>query len=151
MRCKFWIIASLLLFGLGSCKKEAKPETTSQLLVGKWYFTNLVSVLSRNGVVLDTSRRTNFTNTDFVEYYTDGSGYYSKSTSQGTSLTEFNYSISGNTITQFSNAVSKGQPETIKTINSNSLAIHAVSLVPDPNDPTLTDTEVDDYTFSRQL
>lgn len=151
MGYKLWTIAGVLLLGLGSCKKEQKVQTTAELIVGKWYITNLASVLSRSGVVLSSYNETSFTNTDFVEYDSDGSGYYSKSTSQGPSLSVFTYTIAGNIITEHTDPVTAGRQETIKSITTNSLIIHAAIQVSDPNDPDVIDTEVDDLTYSRQL
>lgn len=151
MKLKYLLLGCVLVFGLSSCKKEKSTPPPSQLILGKWYLTNLVSVLYRDSAIVGTSNQSNFTNDDFVEYYNDGSGYYSTSTTQGPSLSEFTYSVSGTTITQYTNSQTKGQPETISSISASNLALHVVQLVPDPGDPTLTDTEVDNITYSRQL
>jgi hypothetical protein len=142
----FICVAGACLF---SCKKETKAPVPGTLILGKWYSTKEVSSLYRDGTQLSTFNKTSFTNDDFVEYYNDGSGYYSTSSTVGPSLSEFTYSIKGTTITEYTSAVNAGIPETISNISSGNLAIHIVSLVSDPNDPSLTDTEIDDLTYTR--
>ena len=149
MKRKSLLLICVVVCCLCSCKKEVPAPSTGTLILGKWYTTKQVSVLFNNRTQIQAINKTNFTNDDFVEYYNDGSGHYSKSTTQGPSLSEFTYSIKGSTITQFMSAVNAGVPETIKSISSGNLSIHVVSLVPDPNDPTVTDTEIDDFTYTR--
>jgi hypothetical protein len=119
------------------------------LILGKWYFVKQVSVLYYKNKQLSTVNKTNFTNEDFVEYYNDGTGYYSKSTTQGPSLSEFTYTVSGAIITQYTSLENNGIPETIENITSTGLSVHIVQMVPDPNDPNLTDTEIDDFTYTK--
>ncbi|HZY36414.1 MAG TPA: hypothetical protein VFE53_07190 [Mucilaginibacter sp.] len=149
MKCKCLLVIGVLIAGFYSCKKAAPIPADSALIIGKWYFVSQFSVLYHDNVQLSTFTKTNFTNVDFVEYYNDGSGYYSKSTTEGPSLSEFSYTVSGATITQYSGTENSGIPETIKSITSTGLSVHVVQLVPDPNDPTVTDTEVDDFTYTR--
>ena len=149
MKCRFLVLICLVVFSLYSCKKETPVPTTGTLLLGKWYFTTQASVLYRNDKEIATFNKTSFTNEDFIEYYNDGSGFYSKSTSSGPSLSEFTYTLSGSTITQYTSSENGGMPETIKSITSNGLSVHVVQLVPDPNDPTVTDTEIDDLTYTK--
>jgi hypothetical protein len=149
MKYKYLAISGLFVICLFSCKKETMAPNNSALIVGKWYFKKDVSVTYQNNKEIGTSTTTDYTNEDFVEYYNDGSGYFSESTSQGPSLSEFKYSIMGSTLTQFSSVENAGTPETITSISTTALSIHVVSLVPDDNDPTITDTEIDDLTFTK--
>jgi hypothetical protein len=149
MKCRSLLLICVVGVCFCSCKKETPAPAPGTLILGKWYSTKEVSSLYRNGAQLSTFNKTNFTNDDFVEYYNDGSGYYSKSSTVGPSLSEFTYSIKGTTITEYTSAVNAGIPETISNISSGSLALHVVSLVSDPNDPSLTDTEIDDLTYTR--
>ncbi len=149
MKHKYQLLICVFFLCLYSCKKETQAAGTGTLIVGKWYFMKQVSVLYQSTKEISTFTKTNFTNDDFIEYYNDGSGYYSKSTAQGPSLSEFTYKISGATITQYTSTENPGIAETIKTITSTGLAVHVVQLVQDPNDPTVTDTEVDDFTYTR--
>jgi hypothetical protein len=149
MKHKYQLLIGVFFLCLYSCKKETQAAGTGTLIVGKWYFMKQVSVLYQSTKEISTFTKTNFTNDDFIEYYNDGSGYYSKSTAQGPSLSEFTYKISGATITQYTSTENPGIAETIKTITSTGLAVHVVQLVQDPNDPTVTDTEVDDFTYTR--
>jgi hypothetical protein len=151
MKYRYLLLICVVSACFCSCKKDAKAPVPvpGTLILGKWYSTKEVSSLYRDGAQLSTFNKTNFTNDDFVEYYNDGSGYYSKSSTVGPSLSEFTYSIKGTTITEYLSAVNAGVPETISNISSGNLAIHVVSLVSDPNDPSLTDTEIDDLAYTR--
>jgi len=118
--------------------------------LGKWLLSKSVSQLYNSSKqLLSSTTSTTFTADDFVEYYDDGSGYYSESTNSGPSLSEFTYTLSGTALTERTGPETVAIPETITSISATALAIHAVSLVPDPNDPDATDTEIDDYTYSR--
>ena len=149
MKHKYLVLIGVLMICLYSCKKEKPTPGSGTLLLGKWYFEKQVSVLYQNNKEISTFDKTNFTNDDFVEYYNDGSGYYSASTAQGPSLTEFTYTINGFTLTQYTSAENAGTPETITGITSTGLSVHVVQLVPDPNDPGVTDTEVDDLNYTK--
>ncbi len=149
MKYRLLVLICPVIFSLCSCKKETPAPSTGTLLLGKWYFTTQASVLYRNDKEIATFNKTSFTNDDFIEYYNDGSGYYSKSTSSGPSLSEFTYTLTGSTITQFTSSQNSGIPETIKSITAAGLSVHVVQLVPDPNDPTVTDTEIDDLSYSK--
>ena len=149
MKYKYLAISGLFVICLFSCKKEATAPNNSALIVGKWYFVKDVSVTYQNKKEISTTTTTDFTNEDFVEYYNDGSGYFSASSSLGPSLSEFTYKITGSTLTQYSSVENAGTPETITGISATALSIHEVSLVPDTNDPTITDTGVDDLTFTK--
>jgi len=149
MKYKYLLLIGFFTVCLYSCKKETPAPGNGALIVGKWYSVKLVSVLYQNNKEISTFTQTNFTNDDFIEYYNDGSGYYSKSTNQGPSLSEFTYTISGSTLTQFTGVENSGIPETIKSVTSTGLSVHVVQSVSDPNDPTVTDTEIDDLTYSK--
>jgi hypothetical protein len=149
MKHKYLLLIGVVVVCLCSCKKETPAPSTGTLILGKWFFIKQVSVLYQNNKEISTFTKTNFTNDDFIEYYNDGSGYYSKSTGQGPSLSEFSYTISGATLTQYTSTENSGIPETIKSITSTGLAVHVVQLVPDPNDPTVTDTEIDDLSYTK--
>jgi len=95
MKHKYQLLICVFFLCLYSCKKETQAAGTGTLIVGKWYFMKQVSVLYQSTKEISTFTKTNFTNDDFIEYYNDGSGYYSKSTAQGPSLSEFTYKISG--------------------------------------------------------
>lgn len=148
MKFRYVMLFAILLPCVYSCKKEKTPPPTVTI-VGKWLTIKQASQLFYKGVKVDSVNRTKFTAADFVEYYNDGSGYYSKSTPSGISLSEFTYSVAGTTLTQYFNAQNKGIPGTITNLTASTLSLHLVYLTQDPNDPTVTDTEIDDYTYSR--
>src|SRR5277367_2090632 len=91
MKYKCLLLSVILLLCLNSCKKEAKAPNPGVSIVGKWLITKQNSVLSNNGVQISTFTDTTFTAVDFVEYYSDGTGYFSMSSATGPSLTEFTY------------------------------------------------------------
>jgi hypothetical protein len=151
MKFKYLLLSCVVFAGLNSCKKDTTPApTTSSLLLGKWYTAKIVSHLfTTAGQSISTDTTAKFTTNDFVEYYQDGSGYYSETTASGISLDQFKYTLNGSVITAFYNAETNGAPETITGISVTSLVIHTITPVPDPNDPEATDTQIADYSYSR--
>jgi len=149
MKFRCLLVISVVAVCLNSCKKNGVAPAPAPTIVGKWQLTKQASELYSNGVVIKTVVKSNFTTSDFVEYYSDGTGYYSTFTPAGPSLSEFTYTIHGTDITEFVSAENAGFPETVTTLTSNTLAIHAVSQVPDPSDPGITDTEIDDITYTK--
>jgi len=149
MWCKYPVLCVVLLFCLNSCKKDSKAPNSGVSIVGKWFITKQSSVLSYNGSQVNAFTKTNFTSSDFVEYYSDGTGYFSQTGTTGPSLTEFTYTLAGTALTQFTSNNNSGTPETITSLTASGLSIHAVSLVTDPNNPDQQDNEVDDYTYTR--
>jgi hypothetical protein len=146
----FIVCAFALIFN--SCKKDnsAPAPTTGSLLDGKWYKSKIITRLySSSGTKLDSTNTSAFTTDDFVTYYPDGTGYYSESTSSGISVNLFNYTLSGLQITVYISSASGGLSEAITTISQHNFSLHVVELVPDPNDPDATDTEISDYYYFR--
>lgn len=148
-----YVLLSIVVFAvLNSCKKSSEKPDTSVTIVGKWFITKQIAVLSYNGVQLDAKTKTNFTSDDFIEFYNDGSGYYSYATSYFSNhpgFTEFTYVLKGANLTQYTSISNDGIPETITSLTANGLSIHVVSSVADPNDPSVTDTEIDDVTYIK--
>jgi len=150
MKCRCLLLCCVLLVCLEACKKENSAPSSNTLILGKWLLNKSVSQLFNSSKqLLSSTTSTSFTADDFVEYYNDGSGYYSESTPSGISLSEFTYTLSGTALTEFTGPEINSIPETITSISVTALGIHAVSLVPDPNDPDATDTEIDDFSYSR--
>ena len=142
-------ISVVVIVGLWSCKKNTVAPVAQVTIVGKWQLVKQYSLLVSNGVVIDSIKKTKFTNNDFVQYLSDGTGYYSRSTPTGPSLNEFTYTIKGTLITEFISIENKGTPETVTILTTTSLSVHVESLVPDPNDPTVYDTEKDDLSYTK--
>jgi hypothetical protein len=149
MKYRYFLLFAFVLVGMYSCKKNNPAPAPSVTIVGKWQVTKQHSKLYNNGVVVDSVNKSKFTSSDFVEYYSDGSGYYSKSTPTGPSLSEFTYTISGTAIVQYGSVENAGFPETVTALTASSLAVHSVFKVSDPNDPAVTDTEIDDFSYTR--
>jgi hypothetical protein len=143
------LIIPVLFICFNSCKKVLQVPTISKSIVGKWFITKQRSQLFNNGALVNNFTKTNFTTDDFAKYFSDGSGYFSKSSSVSPNISLFTYTLSGSSLTQYINGNSKGMLETITNLTQNSLSIHAESLVPDPNDSSLIDNEIDDYTYIR--
>jgi len=150
MKFKYLLLGVVLLCCLNSCKKGSQAPKPIVTIVGKWFITKQSSELYYNGAEISSFTKTNFTSVDFVEYYGDGSGYFSKYSTTGPSLTEFTYTLKNTSLTQFTGGDNTaGTPETITSLTISSLSIHAESQVPDPNNSGQIDNEIDDYTYTR--
>ena len=149
MRCTYFLVGLIVLIGLNSCKKDSAPPAKSATIVGKWLVTKQVSEFLYNGHQVDSVKKTTFTSDDFVQYDSDGTGYYSRSSSNGPSLSKFNYTVSGSVVTEYYSAENEATKETITILTQSSLSIHTESSGPDPNNPNATDTEIDNFTYSR--
>jgi hypothetical protein len=149
MKYKYLLLSVVLLICLNACKKDSKTPAPTVTIAAKWFITEQSSELYFNGEEISSFVDTTFTSVDFVEYYSDGTGYFSRSSSTGPSLTEFTYTLKGSALTQYISNVNTGTPETVTDLTVNSLSIHAVSQIADPNNPSQNDTEIDDYTYKR--
>jgi hypothetical protein len=149
MKYKYLLLSVVFIICFWSCKKNTVAPVPQVTIVGKWLLVKQYSLLVSNGVVIDSIKKSKFTNNDFVQYLSDGTGYYSRSTSTGPSLSEFTYTIKGSLITEFVSIENKGVPETITSLTANKLSVHVESSVPDPNDPTVYDTEKDDFSYTK--
>jgi hypothetical protein len=149
MKYKYLLLSVVLLFCLNSCKKDAKAPNPGVTIVGKWLLTKHNSVLSSSGVQLSASTDTTFTAVDFVEYYSDGTGYFSTTSLTGSpSLAEFTYSLTGTSLTQNNSSKLKSMPETITSLTARKLSVNAISSIVD-TDTGLLYTEIDDYYYTR--
>lgn len=133
MKCKCLLLSVICVIWLSACKKESKPATQGVTIVGKWFITKQSSLLLYNGVQIDSFSKNNFTSTDFVEYYADGTGYFSQASSNGPSITEFTYTLKDSTLTQHDGTNAQNLIEKVTALTVNNLSIHAQSTVPDPN------------------
>ncbi len=149
MKYKYLVLVIVVFACLNSCKKNSQAPKPSVTIVGKWLITRQNSVLSNNsGVQITAFTDTTYTAADFVEYYSDGTGYFSMHSATGPSLTEFTYTLTGTSLLQNTSSENKSRPETITSLTANNLSIHAVFTVADPNTGG-ADTEVDDYYYAR--
>jgi hypothetical protein len=148
MKCSYLLLGIVLLMCLNSCKKDAAPPATPTI-IGKWFITKQASEVYNNGVKVEAFTVTSFTTDDYIEFDSGGTGFNSSASSTGPSLAEFTFTLKGTALTIVNSVAIDGAPETVTSLTANGLAIHAVSQVPDPNDPTVLDTEVDDFTYSR--
>lgn len=149
MKQKSLLLIVVLLFGLNSCKKDSQTPNSGASIVGKWFRTKQNSELFYNGVQIKSFTKTNFTTDDFVEYYSDGSGYFSMNTATGPGITEFSYTLKGTSLTQYTSSSNTGAPETVTSLTASNLSIHAQYLITDPNNSDQVDTEIDDFTYTK--
>jgi hypothetical protein len=149
MKGIYLLFSLFFLICLNSCKKDSTAPTSNVLIIGKWHITKQNSELFNSGVQIATFTRTNYTADDFVQYFSDGTGYISKSTATSPSLSEFNYTVNGKNITLFTTVDKTGTPETITNLSETNLTIHAESLIIDPNDLNLIDNEINDYYYTK--
>ena len=149
MKYKCLLTGVILLICLNACKKDSKNPAPSATIVAKWFMAKQSSGLYYNGSQISSFVDTTYTPVDFVEYHNDGTGYFSKHSSNGPSLAEFTYTLKGTVLTRFDGPLNSGVPETITTLTANSLSIHVSYTIADPNNTNQSDTEVDDLTYKR--
>jgi len=138
-------IFAIVLSATFSCKKE--PAVIS--IIGKWYLTKQQSKLFYNGNLISTFNNSSFTTNDFVQYFTDGSGYTSQNTTTSPSIMEFTYILSGNVLSLYTSSNDIKITDTVTSITSANLSIHAESLVPDPDNSGQFDNEIDDFFYKK--
>jgi len=148
MKYKYLLLVVVVVACLSSCKKSSQAPKPNVTIVGKWLITRQNSVLTNGGVQISAFTDTTYTAADFVEYYSDGTGYFSMHSATGPSITEFTYSLTGTNLLQNTSSENKSRAETITSLTANNLSIHAVFTVADPNTGG-ADTEVDDYYYTR--
>jgi hypothetical protein len=149
MKNIYLLFSLFLLICLNSCKKDSTSPTANVSIIGKWLKTKQNSKLFNSGVQIATFTKTNYTADDFVQYFSDGTGYTSKSTATSPSLNEFNFTVNGKNLTLFTTADKTGTPQTITNLSEINLSIHAESLIIDPNNLNLIDNEIDDYYYMK--
>ena len=105
---------------MASCKKS-NDSAKSASIVGKWYETKVILHQSENNgpVVSDTTYLTD--KSTYVQFNSNGSG---SSTEDG-STTNFNYTVSGNSLTITPN--SDNEINTITALTANSFVLHTTS------------------------
>ena len=151
MKVRYVLVISLLVFMcLIACKKQsALPfENSKTLIVGKWFVKSFESRLYYNGAEVDSVFNSNFTSSDYAEYFSDGTGVFSSYAQPSPSLITFNYSISGPNLTQRNAVNTPDVPETITVLTSKNLSFNYSLLVNDPNSGKIF-TEKDIYHFSK--
>jgi hypothetical protein len=140
------VIIAIILATSVSCKKDANSMVS---IVGKWFITKQASELLYNGVLVSTFTKTSFTPNDFTQYFSDGTGYFSQNTATSPSLIEFTYTLKGDALNLYTSTDNTATPETVVSLTTGNLSIHAESLVPDPNNPGQLDNEIDNYTYIK--
>ncbi|MDF2433227.1 MAG: hypothetical protein JWP44_2858 [Mucilaginibacter sp.] len=149
MKCRCLLV---VLFGITlcfyACKKDTTVPQSTVSINGKWYLSAHHSKLYYNGVLLDSVFYHHFTTSDFIEYYSDGTGIISTNAIPSASLTSFKYTLSGLNLIQYISVTSKGLPEKITKLTKDSLSISYALLIIDSNSGN-TDNETDEFNYVR--
>jgi hypothetical protein len=136
----------------GACKKDssATPVAGNAVtIVGKWYVTQHNLKLFSGGKQVGASSKSNYTANDYIQYFTDGTGIQSASSSSGApALSTFTYKLNGLILTQV-NSSNVTTIETVTMLSATAFAIHYESTILDPADQSQVDNEVDDFYFER--
>ena len=94
-------------------------------IVGKWsYQSERIQVLSSTGTIVSDSTITGFAADEYVQYNADGTGVASGGSG---AILDFNYTITGNTDTEYQTPLSIGETPYVFTIafTSKSLTRHS--------------------------
>jgi len=136
------IIIALTAILLNSCKKDNPPAAQpTPSIIGKWNYTKeRTQVLSPTGSVISDQTTTSFTAGDYIQYNADGTGVASAA---GGDMVDFNYTISGNTDTEYQTPITVGETPYLYTftLTSTTLTRHSETLA--NNKTTIID---DDFT-----
>lgn len=136
-----------LIFIVSACKKEAGHANGNQLIVGTWYYTNDTTKSYKNGVLQSTV--TNLIVNDHTNYAKYVSGGTGNALVLGFYNT-FTWSISGNTVTLITPAVTingltipaTNEPWTIRTLTATNMVLYNSETSNDNSGNTFLDTEV---------
>ena len=144
------LVIPVLLLCLCACKTDPPVLTVKATVIGKWYVKQHNLKLIKDGVQIGETIRTSYTGDDYAQFLEDGTGYQSKQGAPAASLSIFHYTHKDNVITIFVDG-NKGVDETITRLTENELSIHYESQIPDPVVQGKFNTEIDDFTFAKQL
>jgi hypothetical protein len=120
------ILSILLLTILASCKKDNTIKTPATVsIVGKWtYKSERVQILSSIGSLISDVTTTSFAADQYVQYNADGTAVVNGGGGDSVIL---NYTIAGNTDTEYQTPISVGETPYVFTIayTSTSLTRHS--------------------------
>ena len=139
-----------LLLCLFACKTDPPVLTSKVTVIGKWYVKQHNLKLIKDGVQIGETVRTSYTKDDFAQFLEDGTGYQSKQVAAAASLSFFHYTLKDKVITIYIDGA-QGVEETITKLTENELSIRYESQIPDPVVQGKLNTEIDDFTFAKQL
>jgi hypothetical protein len=150
MKFKYTLVVVPFLICLSACKKQSTLpfENSKTLIVGKWFVKSFKSRLYYNGAEIDSSFISSFTNADFAQYFTDGTGIQSVNAKPAPNLSLFTYTINGNSLTQTDTGNTQSIPETITILTSTNLSLNYQVLIADPSSGRVY-TSKDYYDFAR--
>jgi len=119
---------------LADCKKQSSSpvENSKTLIVGKWYVKSFTSRLFYNGIEVDSTFQKNFTNADFAQYFSDGTGIKSANASPAPNLSIFKYTVSGTSLSLINTTDGTVTPETITQLTSANFSLNVEHLIADP-------------------
>lgn len=117
-----------------ACKKQSPSpfEDPKTLIVGKWYVKSFTSRLFYNGVEVDSTFQKSFTNADFAQYFSDGTGIKSANASPAPNLSIFKYTVSGSNLSLINGTDGTITPETITQLTQTNFSLNSERLIADP-------------------
>jgi hypothetical protein len=120
------LLSTLLIAMLASCKKNNTTNTPATVsIVGKWsYQSERIQVLSSTGTIVSDSTISDFTPDQYIQYNADGTGIVDGGSG---AILDFNYTITGNTATEYQTPISIGEKPYVFTIafTNKSLTMHS--------------------------
>lgn len=119
---------------LSACKKQPSSpfENSKTLIVGKWYIKSFTSRLFYNGAEVDSTFQKSFTDADFAQYFSDGTGIKSSNASPAPNLSIFKYTVSGSNLSLINTTDGSITPETITQLTQTNFSLNAERLIADP-------------------
>jgi len=127
------VILFVILFSTVCKKQSASPfENSKTLIVGKWFVKSFSSRLYYNGAEVDSTFKTGFTNADFAQYFSDGTGIKSSNGLPAPNLSIFKYAINGSNLTLINDADGTVTPEIITELTSTNFSLNLERSVADP-------------------
>lgn len=143
------VILFVIVFLTGCKKQQAAPfENSKTLILGKWFVKSFASRLYYNGAEVDSTFQTSFTNADFAQYFSDGTGIKSSNASPAPNLSLFKYSVSGANLSLINATDGTVTPETITQLTTTNLSLNTERLIADPGAGKVY-TAKDHYDFTK--
>jgi len=144
--------AAILFFFLFliACKKQSSTpfENSKTLIVGKWYVKSFTSRLFYNDIEVDSTFQKSFTNADFAQYFSDGSGVKSTNASPAPNLSIFRYTINGANLSLINATDGSVTPEIITQLTATNFSFNVERLIADPTAGRVY-TAKDHYDFTK--
>lgn len=139
------LVVSAAAFTSACKKSESKPPAS--LIVGKWKHTkDIVQSFNAAGQLNSTETADYSKSNDYYQFNSDGTGLIYEETAIGSgkyNSLAITYTVKGNSLTLFANGQSEN--DTIESITSSSLVIHAEIALKDQSGNITEFDKVDEY------